>query len=331
MLYLKNPLASFQLTKLATEVMGISCLILVALLGLALGDDSCPKAAELSPCTCDGEGVNCMNVKSLAELKKAFSANFKYGAARTVWVQGTPLTSLTADVFGKIKSRTFYVEVNQIETVDLNAFRASKDYLSLLSLFGNKIVDFPFSDLKDFTALSTLNMGRNLIHTIPDNAFQSRSLWAIVLAQNQIRNIGKNAFANLPSLGRLELSYNQIKTLGPYALASKQHGSGLQLSLSANKIEDIDDTAFDGVNPYAVFVSQNQLKTLKKSVFQPLVTKAAQQGGFIEVSYNPLTCKGCDYTWITLNKDVLAQKLIGFTCRDGTSIHDLTKSKIGCN
>jgi len=311
--------------------MAIYWICVAALLGIALGDKSCPSPKELAPCTCDGEGLNCMEARTLDEIKTAFQSKFPYGAVRSVWVQGTPITSLPADLFGTVKSQAFYVEVNNITTVDLNAFRASKKTLSLLSLFGNKIVNFPFSDFKDFENLGTLNMGKNLIETIPDNAFNSKSLWAIILAQNQIKHIGQNAFANLPSLNRLEMALNQIVTLGPMAMAFKSHGSQLQINLSANKISEVSASAFTGADPYSIFFSQNQLKSLKKDVFETLITKIAQKGGFIEVSYNPLSCKGCDYSWITINKDLLATKFVGFTCEDGKSIHDLTKTSIGCN
>ncbi|GIY96377.1 leucine-rich repeat-containing protein 15 [Caerostris extrusa] len=206
---------------------------LVALLGVAVfGDDSCPTPEELAPCTCDGEGLNCMGARTLEEIKKAFNAKFKYGGVRSVWVQGTPLTHLPADIFGNVKSQQFYVEVNNITTIDANAFSASKKTLHTLSLFGNKIKDFPYSGLSIYENLGTLNLGRNLIETIPDNAFNNRNLYAIILAQNKISHIGMNAFSNLPNLGRLEMALNQLVTLGPMSLAFKSHSSSLQVYLS---------------------------------------------------------------------------------------------------
>ncbi|CAL1261585.1 unnamed protein product [Larinioides sclopetarius] len=311
--------------------MALYWVCMIALLGVVVsGDDSCPTPEELAPCTCDGEGLNCMGARSLDEIKKAFQSKFKYGGVRSVWVQGTPITNLPANIFGNVKSQQFYVEVNSITTIDVRAFSASNKTLHTLSLFGNKIKDFDFGGLSMYENLGTLNLGRNQIETIPDNAFNSRSLYAIILAQNKISHIGMNAFSNLPSLGRLEMALNQITTLGPMSLAFKSHSPGLQINLSANRITDVSGSAFTGLDPYAIFFSQNQLKSLKKDPFANLVTKVAQKGGFLEVSGNPFSCQGCDYSWLVTNKDILASRLIGFSCTDRRAITDLTTSNIGC-
>ncbi|GFY55880.1 uncharacterized protein TNIN_358361 [Trichonephila inaurata madagascariensis] len=311
--------------------MALYWICVVALLGAVVsGDDSCPDPKDLAPCTCDGEGLNCMGARTLDEIKRAFQAKFKYGGVRSVWVQGTPLTHLPADIFGNVKSQQFYVEVNNLTTIDANAFSASKKSLHTLSLFGNKIKDFPYSDLSVYENLGTLNLGRNLIETIPDDAFNNRNLYAIILAQNKISHIGKNAFSNLPSLGRLEMALNNIVTLGPMSLAFKSHSASLQINLSANKISEVASSAFTGADPYAIFFSQNQLTSLKKDPFANLITRIAQKGGFLEVSANPFSCQGCDYSWLVLNKEILASRLIGFSCTDRRSLTELTKSNIGC-
>ncbi|GFS46707.1 uncharacterized protein NPIL_148061 [Nephila pilipes] len=313
------------------EVMALYWICVVAFLGAVVsGDDSCPDPKDLAPCTCDGEGLNCMGARTLEEIKKAFQAKFKYGGVRSVWVQGTPLTHLPADIFGNVRSQQFYVEVNDITTIDANAFSASKKSLHTLSLFGNKIKDFPYSGLSVYENLGVLNLGRNLIETIPDDAFNNRNLYAIILAQNKITHIGKNAFSNLPSLGRLEMALNNIVTLGPMSLAFKAHSASLQINLSANKISEVASSAFTGADPYAIFFSQNQLTSLKKDPFANLITRIAQKGGFLEVSANPFSCQGCDYSWLVTNKEILASRLIGFSCTDRRSLTELTKSNIGC-
>jgi len=267
----------------------------------------------------------------LDEIKKAFRSHFPYNAVKSVWIQGTPITSLPADLFGIIKSQSFYIEVNNITTVDLKVFRQSTKTLGLLSLFGNKLTNFPFGKIVDFDILQTLNLGKNLIETIPDNAFSSNSLSTIIFAKNQIKHIGQNAFAKLPSLIYLEMSLNQMVTLGPMAMSFSSHSSPQQINLSQNKIADVSTSTFSGAYPSKIYFSQNKLTSLKKDVFETLITKVAQQNGFIEVSENPFTCRGCDYSWIALNKDLLATKFIGFKCEDGKSIHNLTKSNIECN
>lgn len=197
--------------------------------GAAFADDSCPRPAEISPCTCDGEGLNCMGARTQQEIRQAFRANFKYGGVRSVWIQGTPLSDIPSDLFGTVKTQQFFVEINNVSTVDIKAFSASAKTLQVLSLFGNRIKTFPFNELNMFERLATLNLGRNLIETIPSGAFDHKNLYTIILAQNRISTIGMNAFANLPYLGRLEMGSNSLVTLGPMSFAFKSHSAGLQV------------------------------------------------------------------------------------------------------
>ncbi|CAL1295018.1 unnamed protein product [Larinioides sclopetarius] len=272
-----------------------------------------------------------MGTLTLDEIKKTFQAEFKDGGVRSVWVQGTPLTNLPANLFGNVKSQQFFIEVNSITTVDLRAFSASNKTLHTLSLYGNKIKDLHFSDLNTFENLATLNLGRNQIEIIPLNAFNSRSLYTLNLAQNKIRHIESNAFGNLPRLEKLEMALNQVLAIGPRSFAFKSHSPRLQIDLSANHIFDVDPDGFIGLDPMAIFFSQNELKSLEKEPFADLVTKVAQKGGFLEVSGNPFSCKGCDYSWLVINKDILANKLVGFSCKDKRTLTELTASNIGCH
>lgn len=199
------------------------------LFALVAADDSCPAATEISPCTCDGEGLNCIAAQTLDEIRKAFRANFKYGGVRAVWVQGTPITDIPGDLFGNAKSQQFYVEVNDVSSVDFNAFSASKKTMVTLSLFGNKLEKLNTSGLEQYESLNMLNLGRNLITSIPDRAFNSKSISSIILKQNQIYSIGKNAFSGVTNLQKLDLSFNQLQTLGPMSLASNAHSASLQV------------------------------------------------------------------------------------------------------
>lgn len=197
---------------------------------MVVADDSCPSAKELSPCTCDGEGVNCMGDVSVQDIKKAFSAKFKYGGVRSIWIQSTPITDVPGDLFGSVKSQQIYVEMNGISSISLSAFSASKKTLQTLSLFGNKLETLDYSDFGDFENLGTLNLGRNQITSIPNSAFSSNSINTIILAQNKIAEIGMNAFSNMPNLARIELSWNQIAVLGPMSFAMRSHAPQLEVT-----------------------------------------------------------------------------------------------------
>ncbi|KAG8198052.1 hypothetical protein JTE90_001886 [Oedothorax gibbosus] len=295
-----------------------------------LGSDICPSPASISPCTCDDEGVNCMGDRSLAQIKNAFQANFKYGAVRSIWIQGTSLTSIPSDLFGKIKAQQFHLEMNQISSLDMRAFSASNKTINSLSFFGNKLNTFDFEATNKFEKLGTLNLGRNLLESIPGGALNSWSLNTLILSENKISNIGMNTFSNLPGLMRLELSFNSLTTLGPMSFAMKSHSAGLQINLSTNQISEVSASAFTGTSPLVLFLAQNQLKELKVDAFGNLITRIAQKGGGILLNGNPLTCRGCDYNWLVLNKQALFNHLPGFQCTDGRNLLSLTKANIGC-
>ncbi|XP_054721972.1 oplophorus-luciferin 2-monooxygenase non-catalytic subunit-like [Uloborus diversus] len=312
--------------------MGFYWFVIAAVIaGTVFGDDSCPSATELKPCTCDGEGVNCMLATSVDQIRTAFKANFKYGGVRSIWIQGTPITNVPADLFSGIRSQQFYIEVNNITSVDMDAFRSSNMSMISLSFFGNKLSTFPFGKLQEYKRLGSLNLGRNRFTSIPDNAFKSNSLGRLLLSQNGISHIGKNAFSGLPSLNELHLTYNQLTTLGPESFSWQTNAPSLQILLQANMISSVSKTAFQGTQPYGIQLGYNKLTSLQQDSFIEVVTKIVNKGGYLELNGNPLTCRGCDYTWLVLNKNTLQKTLPGFRCPDGTGLRDLTYSKIGCN
>jgi len=312
--------------------MNFAQVLFLGVMVCAMGDDSCPEPDKIAPCTCDGEGLNCMLAKSIADLKRAFGANFKYGGVRSVWVQGTPITSLPKDAFGnQVQSQQFYIEVNNISNVDFDAFSTSKETLRTLSLFGNLLDHLNYSPLKQYPNLALLNLARNRITGIPENTFHVTNLQTLLLAQNKIAYIGSNAFRGLPNLVVLDLSQNVLTTLGPASLALTSQSFFIQISLARNKISTVSDTFFNGTEPYVLSLSQNKFFSLPYNTFGNLITVMARKGGFIEVHDNPFTCKGCDYSWIVLNKDLLTTKFVGFMCSDGRSLSQLTKTNINCD
>lgn len=308
----------------------IQIFLIAVTVALVATDDSCPAKSEISPCTCDGEGFNCMGARTVEEVRKAFRAKFKYGGVRSVWVQGTPITNVPADLFGNVKSQHFYIEVNNISSVNLDAFSASKKTLKTLSLFSNKLTKVELSGLALYENLNLLNLGRNQITSIPDDAFSSKSITTIILAQNQISHVGKNAFSDLPNLAKIEMTLNSLTTLGPMSFASKGHSAALTINLASNHISSVSSTAFQGTTPKEIYFSQNKLTSLPQDPFANLITRIAQKQGYIYFPANPFSCTGCDYSWIVRNKDILYSRFIGFTCTDGRSIMDLTNSGIQC-
>lgn len=233
----------------------------ITLTAFGKADDSCPNLDYISPCTCDREGMNCMRAKTLEQVKKAFIAEFKYGQVRNVWLQGTPITSLPANVFGNVKSQKFFVEMNHIANVDLQAFSGSKSSAMIISLYGNKVKDIDFSPLGSFEVLENFNVGQNeIISPIPDNAFRSKTLSKLILSRNKIPDLGKKAFSALPQLENLQLERNSLTSLGPLSLQTETDSSNLQVCVLSGNIE------WSGEKRIGNTVAQTKKKYLFKNV-----------------------------------------------------------------
>ncbi|UYV82536.1 hypothetical protein LAZ67_21002715 [Cordylochernes scorpioides] len=189
---------------------------------------TCPPENLVLPCTCDSEGINCKKVGDDQGLKTALD-RIGGGSYRGFWVQNANLRVLRANMFQGYKIDNFYLEVNNITEVQHGTFTGSEDVVQGISIFGNKLTTFPFTDLKTMKNLMRINIGRNQITEIPDFAFSDHPrLSTIILAENQINSIGINAFQNLPMLQRLDLTKNALTVLGRYSLNINMHHPALQ-------------------------------------------------------------------------------------------------------
>ncbi|UYV82534.1 hypothetical protein LAZ67_21002707 [Cordylochernes scorpioides] len=294
-------------TLLKWEVMCAERVLVLVLCGLLVTVDAvrhtCPPDNLVSPCTCDGEGINCKKVGNDQGLKTALD-RIGGGNYRGFWVQNANLRVLKASMFQKYKIGNFYLEVNNITEVQPGTFTGSEDVVQGISIFGNKLTTFPFTDLKTMKNLMRINIGRNQITDIPAFALSDHPrLSTIILAENQINSIGINAFQNLPMLQRLDLTKNALTVLGRYSLNINVHHPALQVRTSS--IVDV----------YLLFQSV--------PVLWQYLTVGGRAG-------NPFSCRGCEYIWVVHNKDILRRFLIGFTCADGRSIDDLYQFNIGC-
>ncbi|UYV82533.1 hypothetical protein LAZ67_21002706 [Cordylochernes scorpioides] len=219
-------------TLLKWEVMCAERVLVLVLCGLLVTVDAvrhtCPPDNLVSPCTCDGEGINCKKVGNDQGLKTALD-RIGGGNYRGFWVQNANLRVLKASMFQKYKIGNFYLEVNNITEVQPGTFTGSEDVVQGISIFGNKLTTFPFTDLKTMKNLMRINIGRNQITDIPAFALSDHPrLSTIILAENQINSIGINAFQNLPMLQRLDLTKNALTVLGRYSLNINVHHPALQ-------------------------------------------------------------------------------------------------------
>lgn len=310
-------------------------LILVNLLSLLIcmaDDELCPPSHLISPCECNGEGINCMKAKDDAELQKVFANIPRPWAFRGVWIQITDMSIVPSYMFKDIQVRDFHLEVNRIGEVLPNAFNGSEQSATIINLFGNRIYKFPYDDLKKFSFLKTFNIARNKINNIPEDAFRGiLPLTTIVFAENVIDSIGPNAFEDLPNLQRLDLSHNRLNILGPQSMSMRVHSPVLTLNLANNSLTSVSPTAFQDAKPKLIKFAMNRLQYLDGTVFLPLIRRMVSVRGLIDVSFNPFVCQGCSYRWMVMSQRSLQHLIRGFLCKDRRRITDLTMDNIGCH
>ncbi|KAL1471339.1 hypothetical protein MTO96_023718 [Rhipicephalus appendiculatus] len=246
---------------------------------------NCPDPARLSPCTCDHFGINCMRAQNTTQLRQAFkSGDAMTSEHRELWIQKTPITSFPSDVLGDLKFVKVHVEMNaNMTSFTMDALMKFRQLLSVLSVYGNALQTFEFEKLKRFPFVNTFNLGGNQIAAIPANAFRSDSLQRLVLSHNPITFIGENAFFGLTNLKELLISHTRLTTLGP---------------------RSIHPNAFGPTTPHVLNLSHNNLTTLERFPFEPLIQRMLSNAGrlvkqpLLGVTGNPFTCRGCSYEWL---------------------------------
>lgn len=304
-------------------------IVLILCVYVVFGQE-CPYE-NITPCTCDREGINCRKIKNDLEFNSVFK-KFPSVEARNIWIQGTRITKLTKDVFPKVKVQNFYLDKNFIRKIESGTFDSSMDVVDILSLYANEIESFPFEDLQKFNKLRILNLGQNRLKYLPERCFSNhKSLKKIILIDNNLISIGQEAFFNLPSLYLLDLSGNELTSLEDRSFASNINDPYLEIDLSFNEISSISSTAFQGLKPHIINLDFNYLEVLEKDAFLPLFEHlSSRKGSFISFKKNSFSCTGCSYLWIVKLKDILESVVENFRCQDGRSLHDLTRINILC-
>lgn len=303
--------------------------------------NSCPDPESLLPCTCDFTGINCMKAKSAEQLAKAFSGREKT-VHRALWVQNLPVTGIPVNVFGEYAFGKVFIEINtELATFPLSALANSSQFLTELSLYGNRLRGIDSNWLPNFQRLRVLNMANNNVQEIPSYAFRSVSIQTLVLNGNPIKTIGAFAFESLPKLKSLRLRGIQVKTLGANALTIPLHHPQLEILLDGGLLENIEEKAFDGTAPLTLQLNKNSLTDLSGPVFKPLMTAMASNArrnnligeSRIITAGNSFSCRGCEFSWLSslAGKPEMLLMLLDFRCKDGTRVWNVTSSVTGCS
>ncbi|CAD6999910.1 unnamed protein product [Ceratitis capitata] len=183
--------------------------------------------------------------------------------------------------------------------------------LRVLSLSGNNFTMIPVLALRNYTQLSYLNMGYNLISDIPEGIFAvdnwGANLQTILLRNNKITHLHLGSFYGLEQIQEISLSFNDINIHHPMVFENVSRTLKiLELSFAvfpARSLESVDPLDallplsqlmwLDASNESFAYMRElsyinlafNQLKQLPRGIFLPDVHSHLVE---IDLSYNAL-------------------------------------------
>ncbi|KAL1471341.1 hypothetical protein MTO96_023720 [Rhipicephalus appendiculatus] len=172
---------------------------------------------------------------------------------KELWIQKTPITSFPSDVLGDFKFGEVHVELNvNMTSFTMDALMKFRKLLSRLSVYGNALETFEF---------------------------ENDSLKTLELEHNPITFIGQNAFYGLINLKELLLSHTRLTTLEPRSLAIKSSYPMLEIHISSSRISSIHSNAFGLTTPHILNLSRNNITTLERFPFEPLIQRMLSYAG----------------------------------------------------
>ncbi|XP_017475545.1 PREDICTED: chaoptin [Rhagoletis zephyria] len=189
------------------------------------------------------------------------------------------------------KLKYLYLASNNI--YQLTNLPENTDNLRVLSLSGNNFTMIPVLALRNYTQLSYLNMGYNLISDIPEGIFAVDSwganLQTILLRNNKITHLHLGSFYGLEQIQEISLSFNDINIHHPMVFENVSRTLKiLELSFAvfpARSLESIDP--LDALLPLSQLMwlglDNNNLKMLSNDSFANM-----RELSYINLAFNQL-------------------------------------------
>ncbi|CAL4117555.1 unnamed protein product [Meganyctiphanes norvegica] len=311
---------------------------------------SCPDAEDIDPCICtyyeidDSLHLDCTNIADEEQLYSVFHAYIPFPDFLTLFVGTDHLETLTDSVFGDVTFQEVFAipsDIGTLTSVGPKTFMKSASTLKLLYLYDNKLSDFPFNTLCEYTQLSQFNLHNNPIPTFP--IIQSESLSSIDFGGSTFDTIPAGALDGLPNLHEFRVQHTNITSMatGIFASLSKMYlismkNTGLThlynhqfefnsddiniIDLMANQISKVYNKAFKGVQSAHIDLRANQLTILPEETWRTVL----DAGNEVWLQGNNLTC-GCDIAWLVL-EPTYHELVDDAYCHTGDRLVDLDPS-----
>ena len=146
---------------------------------------------------------------------------------RTAEVQAAILSridTLTADDCAMVTVAQLQAITGALDLSDPNDADDADDITTLLP-----------GDFDNLTSLTTLNLGRNLLETLPAGIFDDlTSLTQLYLFQNRLQELREGVFSTLTNLTDLRIGSNQLTTLPPGIFSGLTNLAGVNAAFNPN-------------------------------------------------------------------------------------------------
>lgn len=164
------------------------------------------------------------------------------------------------------------------------------NYVHTLQLANNKLNDTTVLEIRNLSNLIKVTLKRNLLEVIPKFSGLN-GLKHLILANNHITSISREALLALPALRTLDLSRNQLHSIEANSFPIPN--SLGHLILNFNEITNIDVAAFVPLNNLTdLELNNNQIGNLPVGTFQNLTRLKKLSLNFNHLEINWSTFKG---------------------------------------
>lgn len=140
------------------------------------------------------------------------------------------IDTLEEDTFAGFQFEKILIRHSTLRAIHANAFNNTANYTRQLAITQSRLANEKgagneydiFNVLSGFLNIEQIDLSGNSLQIVPKNAFRSlntkqQKLAVVNLQENEIREIGNNAFTQLANLEQLALNSNQISRVSTHA------------------------------------------------------------------------------------------------------------------
>ncbi|XP_035229213.1 slit homolog 1 protein-like [Stegodyphus dumicola] len=234
----------------------VLCMLNIVLLYLWTASEAfSDECLKEPPCYCIGKHgikIYCKNVTNLESIVPVIT---KYPKIYRLVISQSNITSMPGKVFSG-RSITVLAISSPLESIPDDALFGIKN-LKIVNFNGTTFTGIPEGLI--IPSLTTLQLVHGALTSLEEQMKNMTEIETILLYNNVITEISKDAFLETTSLQYLDLSHNKLQHLDPETFDSLGHLRSIDLS--NNQLFNVDE-CFKSINPQTINLYGNNLKNI---------------------------------------------------------------------